>query len=130
MVQKRCLVLSPLPDPARGVEVLVRPVAVEFVVDAEVFLELMALVAMVDELDGLLETDGDDEADDDGGDVDEEVFPGVGGFVGRVDVEHGCLLRRCVAKRIIGAHIERRWLRGGPSGSATRCHVPENPALA
>jgi hypothetical protein len=43
---------------------------------------------MVDELDGLLEADGDEQADDDGGDVDEEVFPGVGGFVGRVYVEH------------------------------------------
>ena len=32
---------------------------------------------------------GDEEAEDDGGDVDEEVAPGVGGVVGRVDVEHG-----------------------------------------
>jgi hypothetical protein len=45
-------------------------------------------MAVVDRLDRLLQTDGDDEADDDGGDVDEEVFPGVGGFVGRVNVEH------------------------------------------
>ena len=48
-------------------------------------------MAVVDGLDGLLEADGDDEADDDGGDVDEEVAPGVGGAVGWVDVEHGCL---------------------------------------
>jgi hypothetical protein len=40
-------------------------------------------------LDRLLQADGDEQADDDGGDVDEEVFPGVGGLVGRVDVEHG-----------------------------------------
>ena len=73
----------------RRVEVLVRPVAVEFIVDVEVFFELMALVAMVDELDRLLKADGDEEADDDGGDVEEEVTPGVGGVVGRVDVEHG-----------------------------------------
>jgi hypothetical protein len=37
-----------------------------------------------------LQAYSDDEADDDGGDVDEEVLPGVGGFVGRVDVEHVC----------------------------------------
>jgi hypothetical protein len=37
---------------------------------------------------GLLETDGNEQADADCADVDEEVFPGVGGFVGRVDVEH------------------------------------------
>ena len=55
----------------------------------EIGFELLKLVVVVDELDGLLETYGDDEADDDGRDVDEEVFPGVGGFVGRVDVEHG-----------------------------------------
>ena len=40
-------------------------------------------------LDGLLQTDGDQQTDADGGDVDEEVFPGVGGGVGWVDVEHG-----------------------------------------
>ena len=52
----------------------------------------MQLMAMVEELDCLFEADGDQEADDDGGDVDEEVAPGVGGVVGRVDVEHGRLL--------------------------------------
>jgi len=51
-------------------------------------------VTMMEVFDGLLETDGDEQTDDDGRDVDEEVFPGVGGFVGRVDVEHrfSCLL--------------------------------------
>jgi hypothetical protein len=44
------------------------------------------LIVLMDPLHGLLQADGDDETDDDGGDVDEEVFPGVGGFVGRVDV--------------------------------------------
>jgi hypothetical protein len=48
----------------------------------------------VNRLDGLFEADGDEQADDDGGDVDEEVAPGVGGLVGRVDVEHG-VLRVC-----------------------------------
>jgi hypothetical protein len=55
--------------------------------------ELAALVGMVDGFDGLLEADGDEETEDDGGDVDEEVAPGVDGFVGRVDVEHKCGLR-------------------------------------
>jgi hypothetical protein len=45
-------------------------------------------MAVVEVLDGLLEADGDEKADDDGGDVDEEVAPGVGGGVGRVYVEH------------------------------------------
>jgi hypothetical protein len=40
----------------------------------------------MDCLDRLLEADGDEKADDDGGDVDEEVSPGVGGVSGRVDV--------------------------------------------
>jgi hypothetical protein len=40
----------------------------------------------VKQLDGLFEADGDEKADDDGGDVDEEVSPGVGGGVGWVDV--------------------------------------------
>jgi hypothetical protein len=34
-------------------------------------------VVLVDALDGLLEADGDEKTDDDGGDVDEEVAPGV-----------------------------------------------------
>jgi hypothetical protein len=38
---------------------------------------------------GLFEAYGDEEAEDDGGDVDEEVAPGAGGVVGWVDVEHG-----------------------------------------
>jgi len=46
-------------------------------------------VAMVEGFDCLLEADGDEQPDADGGDVDEEVRPGVDGFVGRVDVEHG-----------------------------------------
>jgi hypothetical protein len=45
-------------------------------------------VSVVDGLDGLLQADGDEQANTDGGDVDEEVFPGVSGGVGRVDIEH------------------------------------------
>jgi hypothetical protein len=46
----------------------------------------VAFVALVEGFDGLLEGDGDEEADADGGDVEEEVAPGVGGCVGWVDV--------------------------------------------
>jgi len=54
----------------------------------EVGFELVALMTMMQGLNGLLEADGDEQADADGGDVDEEVAPGVGGVVGWVDVEH------------------------------------------
>jgi hypothetical protein len=47
---------------------------------------------VVKEFDGLLEADGDEQAYADGSDVDEEVSPGVSGFVGSVDVEHGRVL--------------------------------------
>jgi hypothetical protein len=43
----------------------------------------MALVEMVNCLDGLLEADGDEEPDGDSGDVDEEIAPGGGGVVRR-----------------------------------------------
>ncbi len=65
-----------------------RDVEVAQTFGVEVFVQLVELMAMVEVFDGLLEADGDEQADDDGGDVDEEVFPSVGGFVGRVDVEH------------------------------------------
>ena len=54
--------------------------------------EVLALMVVVQGFDGLFEADGDEEADADGGDVDEEVAPGVDGFVGSVDVEHGRVL--------------------------------------
>jgi hypothetical protein len=40
---------------------------------------------MMDGFDSLLEADGDKQADADGSDVNEEVFPGVGWRVGCVD---------------------------------------------
>jgi hypothetical protein len=46
-------------------------------------LELMELMKV---LYGLFEADGDEEAEDDGSDVDEEVAPAGGGVVWRVDV--------------------------------------------
>ena len=56
--------------------------------DVHLAFEILALMVMVDGFDALLEADGDEQADADGGDVDEEVAPGVSGLVGRVDVEH------------------------------------------
>jgi hypothetical protein len=43
---------------------------------------------LVNELDGLFESDGDEDPEGDGADVDEEVGPCVGRVVGRVDVDH------------------------------------------
>ena len=63
---------------------------------------------------GLLEAGGDEEADDDGGDVDEEVAPGVGRGVGRVGFEHAWL--RAVGCPVI-PYLEIA-VRGG---WATRC---------
>jgi hypothetical protein len=75
-------------------------------VDAHLVLNICAcvagLVALVDVLDGLFEADGDDEAEDDGGDVDEEVFPRGSGVVSGVYVEHGGWLRCRVGWRQIG----------------------------
>lgn len=61
---------------------------------AEIFLELTALVAVMEKLDGLFKGDGDEEAENDGGDVNEEVAPGSGGVVRRVNVQHGVVLLR------------------------------------
>jgi hypothetical protein len=46
----------------------------------------MELMAVMEVFDCLLETDGDEESDDDSGDVNEEVSPGVSGMWGGVDV--------------------------------------------
>ncbi len=60
------------------------------------FFEQVALMQVVEVLDGLLETDGDEEADRDGDDVDEKVGPGMSGLVGCVDVDHvGLSVWRC-----------------------------------
>ncbi len=61
---------------------------VGFALLLEGFAGLAQLVMLVDALDGLFEADGYEEAEDDGGDVDEEVAPCIGGVVRRVDVEH------------------------------------------
>jgi hypothetical protein len=50
--------------------------------------EIGSLVTMMDGLDGLLQADSDEQTNNDGGDVDEEVSPGMRFSVGSVDVEH------------------------------------------
>jgi hypothetical protein len=50
--------------------------------------ELPPFVVAMHRFDSLLQGDGDEQADTNGGDVDEEVAPGVGRGVGRVNVEH------------------------------------------
>ena len=75
-----------------GVQDLVfklKTMEIQLSLSAQGFAGLGHLAVMVDGLDRLLKADGDEQSDTDGGDVDKEVFPGVGGFVGRVHVEHG-----------------------------------------
>jgi hypothetical protein len=68
--------------------------AIEIALCAQLFAGSGDLLAVVKELDGLLKAYGDAEANDDSGNVDEEVAPGVDGFVRGVDVKHwGGLLR-------------------------------------
>jgi len=93
---------------------------VAFGLGAHLLHQHLSLVAMVEGFDGLLEADGDEQADADGGDVDEEVAPGVGGFVGWVDVEHGRVLSgvgRCGAEMQRGARFwfEDECIVGAPS---------------
>ncbi len=51
-------------------------------------------MSVLNDFDRLFEADGDEQTEDDGGDVDKEVAPGAGGVVGGVDVEHGSILFR------------------------------------
>ncbi len=69
-------------------DITVGDVDVALALAAEVGDELFSFEVVVDGFDGLLEADGDEQADADGGDVEEEVLPGVSGLVGWVDVEH------------------------------------------
>jgi hypothetical protein len=54
-------------------------VAFEDVVN--LFLQFLSLVPMVEVDDGLFEADRDEQAEDNGGDVNEEAFPGMQGFM-------------------------------------------------
>jgi hypothetical protein len=68
---------------------LIHIVKVKAGVSEDALSHVVELMLMMEVLDGLLEAYGDEEADDDGGNVDEEVSPGGGGVVSGVDVEHG-----------------------------------------
>jgi hypothetical protein len=57
--------------------------------NAHLFREFGALITMMDCFDHLFKAYGDEEADDDGGDVDEEVAPSAGGVMRWMDIEHG-----------------------------------------
>ena len=46
------------------------------------------LVMVMNALDSLFETYGNEQADDDGGDVNEEVSPGVNSVIGWMHIEH------------------------------------------
>jgi hypothetical protein len=75
-----------------AIDVGMKEADVAFGFNAHLLNEGVSFAAVVDGFDGLLEADGDEQTDADGGDVDEEVAPGVGGVVGWVDVEHGEIL--------------------------------------
>ena len=70
----------------------------------EIGFQLVALMTMMQGLDGLLEGDGDEQADADGGNVEQEVAPGVGGGVGWVDIEHRRVL---CGVAVCGAEMQR-----------------------
>ena len=79
-------------DTAQQRDIVVRVGKVQVGLFAKSFFKVMELVLVMEVLDRLLQADGDKQADADGADVDEEVFPRVGRRVGRVDVEHGFVL--------------------------------------
>jgi hypothetical protein len=73
---------------------LIHIVKVKAGVSEDALSHLVELMLMMEVFDGLLEAYGDEEPDDDGGNVDEEIAPGAGGVVGGMDVEHRSLLLR------------------------------------
>jgi hypothetical protein len=56
-----------------------KPMEVQLPLRAQRFAGFSDQVTMVEVLDRLLKADGDEQTNADGGDVDEEVFPSVGG---------------------------------------------------
>src|SRR5258708_12680625 len=68
---------------------LIYVVEVKAGVGDEALAQLAELMLMMEVLDGLFEAVGDEEAEDDGGDVDEEVAPCAAAVVGWVPLEHG-----------------------------------------
>ena len=73
---------------AEAADVFCEAGEVVLVLACEAFSGSVDLVATVEVLDGLFQANGDEEAYDDGGDMEEEVSPGGGGVVGWVDVKH------------------------------------------
>ena len=75
-------------SPAQTFEIAVGESPIALRLGMELLLQLIALMMVVDGFDGLLEADGDEQAHADGGDVDEEIFPAMRGFVRRMYIEH------------------------------------------
>ena len=99
------LARSPVAGGDEVVEIAVEILEIHSHLCVQIFFELMALMAVVHPLYGLLKADRDEQADADGGDVDEEVGPGVSGLVWRVDVDH-----RRVLLRILPALRRLDWI--------------------
>src|SRR5216683_1350571 len=66
--------------------------AVSFPFSLQSLSRFIELKVSVNLLHQLLQADRDEEADDDGGQVNKETLPGVNGFVRGVNVEHGYCL--------------------------------------
>ena len=61
---------------------------IDLALDAEGLAGIPCLVLMVEVLDGLFEAYGNEEPEDNGRDVDEEVAPRVGGVMGGMYIQH------------------------------------------
>jgi len=73
-------------EDGEGVDILERGIHVGESFCAQLVFHLMSLMTTVEEFYCLLKADGDEQANDDGGDVDKEVPPGVGGVFWRMHV--------------------------------------------
>lgn len=80
--------------PPQGVYVLFKDGQIVLGFDLHLLDQFGTLMTMMDGLNGLLQADGDQQPQNNGGDVDEEVFLGGGGVVGRVYIKHGGVLLR------------------------------------
>src|SRR5581483_4118127 len=70
--------------------------AIVFSFCAEVGLQLLTLTGVMDQLDGLLESDSNENADDDDEEMDEGVPECDAAVLRRVDVNHGCTCERII----------------------------------
>lgn len=70
-------------------KILLQELSVALELDGQLPARLSQLVAVMDELDSLLQADCDEQPDCDRRDMDEEIFPGMDSSVGSVDVKHG-----------------------------------------